>query len=354
MNQSPVYLFLGPETGEKGREVRALKEQFARDQGGNIESQVFYGFDDDLAAVLGDARNGSLFSQGRFLVFRAIEELRGSQDVVALEAYLRNPPPATVLVLESDEASSSRSSFMKKAASIIPKKAQKIFWEMFENQRQTWLISYIRENGGNISKPAAELILDLVSNNTEEMARECDKLLALHAGAGEITVDDVESYIFHSKEESPYTIFGYLAERNLGLALEALHTVLAQGEGQAIGLFAGLIRQFRTFAAIKADNPRGEPADDALKAHGVVFKRAQAAFRTACRNYSAAEAGRILKLAGSYEFALREFRSGLHSHLLQLFFYQAVVNGGVGSIVDPPVDEEGAGLFGLQADYSSV
>lgn len=354
MSLQPVYLFLGPENGEKARETKRLHGEFAQASGGEIDHHVYYGFDDSLSQVLAEARSGSLFSSGSFIVFRSIEEIKGNEDSNALAAYLKNPPKDAVLVLESNETSSSRTAFLKKAATLIPKPAQKVFWEMFENQRQSWLIAYLRERGGHISPQAAEAFLDLVANNTEEMARECDKLLALHPEEGrEISLEDVETYIFHSREESAYTVFAYLAEKNLIAALEAVNSILAQGEGQAIGLMAGLIRQFRALATIKAATPRGEPRQDQLKAAGIIFKRAQNTFLTACRNFRAQESARVLRAAGAYEFSLRELRSPSHKHLLHLFCYQAV-HGADRALVDPPEDIDSIGPFGLYQDNMPV
>ncbi|KGE71871.1 DNA polymerase III subunit delta [Spirochaeta lutea] len=339
-NMFPVYLFLGPESGEKGAAVNRLLEQYRSAAGGEIDTYTLYGFEDSLSRLVELARNGSLFSAGVFIRFRNAEQIKGTGDLSLLAEYLKKPAEQTLVVFESDETSSQKTASLKRIAAKTPKSAQKVFWEMFENQRQSWLINYIRSKGSTISTEAAELFLDLVQNNTEQMAHEADKLILLHGISsgdgqqiGEIVAEDIEQYIYHSKEENPFTIFKYVVERDFSLSLEGLQKVFAAGDSMGIGIMAGLLRQFRVLLGLKSDYPRGVPSQEGLKKHGVVFKRSQAIFAQGLRNFSLIELGRIVRLAGEYEFALREHRPAMHCHLLSLFCYQAVVRGGAGEVL---------------------
>ncbi|NCN06033.1 MAG: DNA polymerase III subunit delta [Spirochaetales bacterium] len=355
MSSPGVYLFLGPETGEKNQVTTDLLQEFRATHGGGVDEFTFYGFEDSIDKLVETARSGSLFSSGTFIIFRGIEQVRLGEKGGVFDRYLKTPSPDCLIVLQSDEVSTSKYPTLKRLSELLPEKNKKIYWEMYESKRLGWITSYIRNRGGSMSPEAAELFLELVENNSQDMARECDKLLLLHGEGREITLEDIEHYIFHSKEENAYTIFGYLAEKDLVRSLEGLQKVFSGGEGQGIPLMAGLVRQFRTLGALKSRIPRGMPSIDLLKTMGVTFKRSQGVYQAAFQKYSAGEVARVVRLAGKYEFALREFRGAWHQRLLELFMYQTVVRGGRGELLgtDGPGSLEGSlepdslGFFGL-------
>lgn len=403
MSSSSVYLFLGPESGDKNREIEALRQAFrggggstgtgesaasarngstsggaasggsstgagagpaaASGQAGvpqekspeeaarkppkkSIEEHILHGFDDDAATLVRLLRSPSLFSDGIFVVFRGIEQVRGADQAALLGDYLVHPSENTVLILESTENSLAKIPVLAKHGQLIPRQNQKVFWEMFENRREDWLRSRIRERGGSISRDAAELFLETVENNTETMAWEVDKLLLMHANKSEIQVEDIETYLFHSKVETPFTVFAYLAERNLENCLAAIPGILAS-EGTGIPVLAGIVRQLRILAKIKSLQPRGVPDTALLEEVGLKFKRAQASMLAAASRFSAAETAAALALALHYEFALREFGPAMHAHLLQLFCYQVIVRGGRGTIVTRSAEPDRTGVFSL-------
>jgi DNA polymerase-3 subunit delta len=347
MNLFPIYVFLGPESGEKAREILEIKQAFKEKHNNSIEEYTLYGFEDGIPGLLELARGGNLFSSGCFIIFREADQIKINDQMKQLEQYIKSPSADCVIVFDSDQVSTTKFPFLKKVTSLIPKQAQKIFWEMFENKRQSWLISYVRSHGGSISREAAELFLELVENNSQDMARECDTLLLLHQGDTEITLEDVERFIFHSKEENAYSIFGYLADRDLSRALEGLHKFVGAGDHHSIPLMGSLVRQFRVLGMLKSTFPKGIPSNDTLKDHGIGFRRAQTAYQTALQKYTTLEVGRIIQLAGQYEFALREFRSSWHHRLLELFCYQVTVRGGQGSIITSQEEPDQLGVFAL-------
>src|SRR5262249_54024154 len=107
---SPVYLFLGPESYQRGLCRRALIEQALPD--GDVENGLtrFDLENTSLATIIDDARSLSLFATNRLIwvssaeaaLPRRISETRDESSGAGLLAdYLREPTPGTVLVFES-------------------------------------------------------------------------------------------------------------------------------------------------------------------------------------------------------------------------------------------------------------
>ena len=72
-----------------------------------------------------------------------------------------------------------------------------------------------------------------------------------------IGLENVEQYIYHSKEENVFTLFDRICERELTEAEEVLDKILLSREADATQLAGGLLLQFRRLAGFKrmlADN----------------------------------------------------------------------------------------------------
>ncbi len=194
-----------------------------------------------------------------------MEQVKRAEDVQALLEYLSAPSRDATLVLV---AGGFASEVDRKIVGAIPKERQKIFWEMFDNQKQGWVVSYFRQRKITIDPTAVEYILDMVENNTRDMRTECERL-ALFFGAGAaIGLADVEQYIYHSKEENVFTLFDRLCERELSGSLEVLDKILLSREAEATQITSGLLMQFRRLASLKRMQAENYEASEAFPGCG--------------------------------------------------------------------------------------
>jgi DNA polymerase-3 subunit delta len=75
-NPEPVYLFLGPEIGQKTDEIIKIRKSFQTQSGVSPEIHKFYPYDTSIGEVISLMLNGSLFSNYKFVTFMNIEELK--------------------------------------------------------------------------------------------------------------------------------------------------------------------------------------------------------------------------------------------------------------------------------------
>src|ERR1700684_584135 len=104
---APAYLFLGSEAYQRERCRRALLDAALEDP----EGLTRHDLDEiPLASVLDDARSMSLFASKRVIWIASAEaalprgrgkEDEESGDAAELAAYLKDPTPGTVIVIES-------------------------------------------------------------------------------------------------------------------------------------------------------------------------------------------------------------------------------------------------------------
>lgn len=323
MSRASIHLLLGPETGEKERFLDELRTQLTKAIGSPPELSSFYAFDTPVDELLSIVRNGSLFSAHRLVVLKGAEEITKKGDVDLLSDYFAHPAPDATLCLLSDAPGIDKR--IEKAA---PSGAKRIFWELFENQKRGWVMQYFRRADISISSEACELLLEMVDNNTRDLQRECDKLSLFFAASRAIEEADVESYIYHSKQENVFTLFDRVAAADFAASLEILQSILLSGETNGVALLAGLLWQFRRLHEIRGYLDASYGATEACTKAKVRGKRAQRSYLAGSKNYNARDLENIISLIARYDGFVRGARSGREGLVLELFLYYCIVRRG--------------------------
>lgn len=328
MSTAPVVLFLGPEEGEKQSAIRELREAMRNRHGDDLEEHTFYAFDTPSESVVALLQNGSLFGSGTIVRYRAVEHLKRKDEYEPLQRYAENPGASALLILESSEVSVAKG--VEQAAGP---KNKRVFWEMFDNQKHGWLEGYFRRNKVKIEPEAVELMLELVQNNTMELRQEADRLISFVGDT--ITVEEVDRYIYHAREESVFSLFDALMAHDLDHALDILGKLMAENEAVQIllGLSWQLDRLYHLQMLRAAGLPDGELFAELARVTGrrVNSKRAQKNLLSALRAYGRLDSERILVLTGEVDALLRTVPAGYHRGLMEQFLYSVVVRGGAWS-----------------------
>jgi len=318
-----VYLLLGPEAGEKREFVDSIRAAIEKRTGEKPEETRFYPFETSTHEALAYIQNGSLFSAHRLVTIDSAEQLKTKDDIEPILSYCRNPSEEATLILLSDQTQVD-----KRLSAAVPQEHRKIFWEMFDNQKLGWVVSYLRRAGCSISADGAGLLLELVENNTQELRLECDRLALFFGRDHEIQVEDIENFIYHSKEENVFTLFAQVAAADLSSSLEILQKIMLGNDGYPVAIMAGLTWQFRRLLALKLLLEERYALQDAFQRANIRGKRTQKDYEAADRNYSRDSLERILVLASRYDAQFRRTGSNLHPLLMQLFLYSVIVRKG--------------------------
>ena len=218
--EPPARLLLGPEEGEKSAFIEKITEALAARLGEPPERSRFYAGETSMAEIVRCLRNMSLFARHRLVIVSNAEEVKRAEEVAALVEYLASPAEDATLLLLSpgfpgDIDRRITGDQKKKTPGAVPFEHQKVFWEMFDNQKQGWVTSFFRQRKISIAAEAVEYILDMVENNTRDMRVECERLALFFGPDAAITLESVEQYIYHSKEENVFTLFDRICDREL-------------------------------------------------------------------------------------------------------------------------------------------
>jgi len=318
-----IFLLLGPEHGEKSEYLDALRRKISSTVGEAAEEHKLYSFESSIREAVSLLQSPSLFSSHTLVRVLGAEQYKRVEDVKVLIEYAAHPAENGTLVLESDAPGIEK----KIEALVIPER-KKIFWEMFDNQKHGYVVGYFRKKGVAIDHEAAELLLELVENGSDELRREADRLCLIFGKGSRIAAEDVERYIFHSKEENVFTLFEQIVAGDLERALDILQQLQLAGTGQANQILAGLTWQLRNLHAVRCAVDRGMTAPEATAASGVRGKRNQKLYAAAAQAMDTSAVERGLEAACKLTVELRSTRPAVHYGLLSDFVFRLTVGRG--------------------------
>jgi len=273
-----VYLFLGSEAYNRERCRKALIEAAlpAEDR-----ESGFTRHDLDqvpLAAALDDARALSLFSTRRVVwlaraeaalpkgrAAESDEETGGAGNAASLEAYVRNPTPGAVVVIDAtrydfEGEDKARVERAQKFFSAVP--AQVEFRAFSPEAARSLAQSLAREAGLQLGLAELALLLDATGGEAARLAVEIEKL-KLFAGARKVTADDIAALVPDARSATVFALVAALGRGDRIRALEILDSLTSAGEYMPLAL-TFLATQFRMALAAREAGLRG-PGD--IQAH---------------------------------------------------------------------------------------
>jgi len=310
-----AFIFLGPELGKKQDAVDGVTKNFP-----NAEKYVFYAGETAVSVIADTVQNQSLFAESRIIIIKNAEIIKKKDDIELLVSCVKNLENNTALILLSDETRLASG-----LDDAVPKTNKQVFYELFEREKTEWLRQFFRREGYNIDNECIDTILEMVENNTAAMKRECSRLIAFLPKEKPVNREEIEKWLSHNREESPFTLFSRIAAGDLSKALESL-AVMTGAKESAQGILAGLAWQFRKLASYLKLAQRGELNNYAeLKKLGLSAPKVKEDFAAAARRYNSDAAQACLALTAKYDTLLRSTASAFENILMERYLI-AIIN----------------------------
>ena len=325
---APIYLYTGPEFGERNDAVKAVKDAMKK-KSGALDEYLFYASETPVSEIMTVLQSGSLFTSASCVVVRSAELIKKKDDADMIVKWAQSVNgDSAALVLVSDEISIDA-----KIEKAVPPAHKKVFWEMFEDRKIPWLVSFFSKAGYSVAEDAAEDILDMVENNTEELRSECSRFFILFPKGHEVTTEDVDAVLAHNREESAFTLFDTMAStepafHRLELALDVLQKIRLSKDSSSVMIIAGLTSCFRRLEMWHRLSAAGQNDDFNLKINGFASRKAKAQYSRASQIWSFGQTAAILALLASADMDIRSGGALMEDTLLQKLLYEIVVKKG--------------------------
>lgn len=348
----PLYLFTGPEFGERNDAIKTLHDQ-AKKQYGELDDYSFYASDTSISDVISLLQNESLFASGRFVVLKNTELIKKKEDIELISDWLKECTKkssstkssgafvcSSILVLVSDDIGID-----KKLENLVAKENKRIFWEMFEDRKEQWLFTFFKKAGYNLEEDAASAILELVENNTEALRNECSRFFSCFEKGHTITEADVDAILAHNREETPFSLFYAMSnpeqspQHRLESSLSILQKLLLSKGGSAVQVVTVLAYCFRklgVYHSLCSDGVR--PDDFTLKINGIAGKKAQTNYKNAARIWNNRQTSSIIALLAKQDMELRATGTATEDTITQTLLYSIIIRNGSPLASSPSFD----------------
>lgn len=320
-----VYLLLGPEKGLKEEYIRKLKADL-----GSCEVSKFYGFEDYEAELFAQLNNNDLFADHKLVVLEQTQEIKAKDKVKALAEYIKKPSDCATFVMTSDELFVA-----PEIMGSVPEKNVVRFYEMFEGKKEEWLRSFFRRNSLSIDSVACNAIIEKVENNIHDFENVCSQLvvyLSTVPGKTSVTADDVDDYLVHTREETDFSLFAYVARGRLDSALECLHTLLRTKDSASVTAMCAsrLATYFRRALSVQMNSKKGLGMGTKGYEDGSAFTtkyfegdrpvtrlKDKEVYRDACRLYGVRDMERILVTLAEYDIRIKESGTAVQQAVME-------------------------------------
>src|SRR6185437_7433168 len=268
----PAYVFIGDEGFVRDQCRQALLRHLVPD-----DLREFSVHDLDLASssiaeVLDRARTPSLMAPFQVLFIRGVKNLygRGSheEEFAAIEAYIKDPNPAAVLIFVADHISipadvrrmemQDKDRFQRIRDTLGEYCGIVELARVEESDGMRWVIEHAQREGVKVEQDAARELIDALGADMMLVSHELEKLILYVGEKKQITLGDVETMVLAAKQRSLYELTDAISSRDRARALAVLDALLSSSEGDdaAIGHLYMLSRTFRQMLVILEKNVR--------------------------------------------------------------------------------------------------
>lgn len=319
----PAYVFIGDEVFFRDHCRRALLEHLVP-----ADLRDFSLHDLDLAEVsvaevLDRARTPSLMAPFQVFFIRGVKNLygRGSHEdeFAAIEAYVKDPNPAAVLIFVADHINipadvrrmemTDRDRYDRIRDTLGEYCGIVELARVDESDGMHWVMEKAQKEQVKIEQDAARELVDALGADMMLINQELEKLILYAGEKKRITLGDVETMVLAAKQRSLYELTDAISAKDKARALAVLDALLSTGEGDdaAIGHLYMLARTFRQMLVIVEKNVRDTRTiwQALWQGFRVPPFAAEDIIRQARRYKSRRELTRALKLIAAADMALR-------------------------------------------------
>src|SRR5699024_8184105 len=276
----PIYVLQGTERYF----IELFKEKVIKTLSDEVEDEVITYDLQEIAIqdVIVDAETLPFFTDKKLIIVEnpvflqaKPEKTAVEHDLAALEAYIKNPVPYTVLVFiapyEKLDARKKITKLFQKETTFVPCEPLR------ENALRKWVLHMAKEQGVTIEEEACALLETEFQTNLAMLAQEMHKL-ALHVGEnGHVTTEVTKSLMSTSLNQNALQLVDAVLQKNLHEAIH-IYKTLEKNREEPIALLALLSYQFRVIFQVKLLVKKGYPLQriqSEVKVHPYVVKLAR-------------------------------------------------------------------------------
>lgn len=272
----PGYVFVGDEVFFRDQCRQALLKHLVPEDLRDFSLHDLDLGEVSVAEVLDRARTPSLMAPFQVFFIRGVKNLytRGShaEEFAAIEAYMKDPNPAAVLIFVADHVSipadvrrmdmADKDRYERIRETLGEHCGMVELARVDETDGMRWIIDHAQTEGVKVDQDAARELMDALGADMMLVSRELEKLVLFVGEKKHITLGDVETMVLAAKQRSLYELTDAISAKDKARSLAVLDAMLSSGDGEdaAIGHLYMLSRSFRQMLVILEKNVRDSRA----------------------------------------------------------------------------------------------
>jgi DNA polymerase III subunit delta len=266
----PVFVLAGEERFLKRLALARIRQAVLGDATEDFTSSTYEGASLQLSTVRDELETLPFLAARRLIVVQDADPFI-TRSREGLEKYLQQPSRTGVLVLDVKSWKSNT-----RLAKAIPDQATVECEARKPHLLPAWCVKWAKsEYGKQLEAPAAALLVELVGAEMGVLDQELAKLATYVGDRPQITQQDVDTMVAHSRVETAWQMLDAVADGNAAKALGTLTHLLEQGD-EPIAVLGAMSWQLRKLAQVARLTQERMPLGQAMAAAGLPpFKQRQ-------------------------------------------------------------------------------
>ncbi|MDR2358915.1 MAG: DNA polymerase III subunit delta [Prevotellaceae bacterium] len=309
----PVYLLMGEEAYYIDQIGNYIAQHVLAEAERSFNQLILYGKDTTVPQLIDTARRFPMIASRQVVIVREAQDLK---KIELLEAYVKQPPETTMLVIcYKGKAVDKRTLFYKQAAkhgevleTVLP----------YDNELVDWITGYLKQKNCAIDPKASAILAEHLGADLSKIANELDKLFTvLPEGNRRITAEHIEKNIGISKDYNTFELNSAISKRDVLAANRIIqHFAHNPNEYPMVVTISTLFMEFSRILKLhflkRAHGGRVMQGDAAteLGIHPFFVRD----YEHAAANYSIGKTLQVISLLREYDMRSKGFNNGEASH----------------------------------------
>ncbi len=214
----PVYFLMGEEPYYIDKLSEFIEDNILSEEEKGFNQMVLYGRDVSVEDIIGNAKRFPMMAEHQVVIVKEAQDL--SRTIDKLEAYVANPQPTTILVVnykykKIDKRKSLYKAIKKNGVVFESKK-------LYDNQVPDWIRRVLSGQSYSITPKAALMLAEFLGTDLSKINNELEKLKIVLPEGTEITPEHIEQNIGISKDYNNFELHKAIGDRDTKKAFKII------------------------------------------------------------------------------------------------------------------------------------
>lgn len=241
-NLKPIYFLMGDEPYYIDKISDYIEKNVLDEAEKGFNQQVMYGRDASIEDIVGAAKRYPMMAERQVLIVKEAQDL--SRTIEKLIAYVENPQPTTVLVINYKYKKLDK---RKKLHKAIAKSG--LIYEskkLYENQVADWIRRVLSGKKYQIEPKAAQMLVEFLGSDLSKIANELDKLMLILPKETIINDKHIEENIGISKDFNNFELLKAIGTKNVFKANRIINYFVENPKNNPTVMTISLLNNFFT------------------------------------------------------------------------------------------------------------